>query len=107
MYSVENHPEDNIVSKHQTPAHPHKKHHPLALKAPGAKSVIVTGSFCDWTNEGHPLKHDGTGTWKATLTLHPGQYEYRFLVDGEWQDDPTCPERVPNPFGTENCVFRL
>ena len=95
------------MSKHRTHAHPHKKHHTVTLNAPGAKSVAVTGSFCDWAREGHPLEHDGHGTWKATLTLPPGRHEYRLLVDGQWQDDPTCAERVPNPFGTENCVLEV
>jgi len=26
-------------------------------------------------------------------------------VDGEWQDDPACSDRVPSPFGSENCVL--
>lgn len=95
------------MSKNHNHAHPHKKRHALAFQAPGARSVVVTGSFCNWTAEGQPLKHDGNGTWKATLALDPGQHEYRFLVDGVWQDDPTCTERVPNPFGTENCVLQV
>lgn len=95
------------MSRHQTNARSRGKHHTITLHAPGAKSVVVTGSFCDWTSEGHPLKHHGDGIWKTTLTLHPGHHEYRFLVDGDWQDDPTCAERVPNPFGSENCVLRL
>ena len=95
------------MSKHQTHARTHKKHHALTLSAPGARSVVVTGTFCGWATEGHSLKRDGSGAWKATLLLHPGRYEYRFLVDGAWEDDPTCTERVPNPFGTENCVLQV
>jgi len=37
----------------------------------------------------------------------PGRYEYRFVVDGQWRDDPACTERVPNGFGSENCVLRV
>jgi 1,4-alpha-glucan branching enzyme len=69
--------------------------------------VSVTGSFCGWGPVGHPLRRDRHGVWKTTLALPPGRYEYRFLVDGQWQDDPACPERVPNGFGTENCVLRV
>ncbi len=25
------------------------------------------------------------------LNLHPGTYEYKFLVDGEWRHDPKLP----------------
>lgn len=98
-----------MMSKHRTVAthEPPAKGHTISLKAPAAKSVAVTGSFCNWVPQGHPLKHDHQGVWKATLNLPPGRYEYRMLVDGQWYDDPSCPERVPNPFGTENCVFRI
>ena len=47
---------------------------------------------------------DATGTWKTQVSLLPGTYEYRFVVDGEWRDDPECPLRVENPFATQNCV---
>jgi hypothetical protein len=42
--------------------------------------------------------------WSKTLSLDPGSYQYRLLVDGQWQDDPQCLQRVPNTYGTENCV---
>jgi len=77
------------------------------LTAPQAKSVLVTGSFCDWQIQSHHLKKDKAGTWKATIALPPGNYEYRFVVDGQWQDDPFCHERVPNAFGTENCILHV
>lgn len=97
------------MSRHRThvAAHPEEKQHAMKLEAPGAKSVVVTGSFCGWAPAGHALRHEGHGTWKATLALQPGRYEYRFIVDGEWRDDPDCSERVPNPFGTENCVVHV
>ena len=83
---------------------PRTKQHTITLEAPGAMSVAVTGSFCGWEPAGRPLKRDGNGVWKARLALPPGEYEYRFLVDDRWANDPGCPERVPNPFGSENCV---
>jgi 1,4-alpha-glucan branching enzyme len=77
----------------------------VELEAPDAQAVAVTGSFCGWAPEGLPLKKGRRGVWKATLQLPPGRYEYRFVVDGEWRDDPLADERVPNPFGSENCVL--
>lgn len=73
--------------------------------APDAESVVVTGAFCDWQTDACRLRKDGSGVWKKTLSLNPGQYEYRFVVDGEWHDDPACPERIFNAFGTQNCVL--
>ena len=86
---------------------PRPKRHQIALDAPHAESVAVTGCFCGWDPVAHPLKRSRHGVWKTTLMLPPGQYEYRFMVDGGWHDDPVCTERLPNAFGTENCVLRV
>lgn len=85
-------------------AKPRQKRVALTYDAPDASSVAVTGSFCGW-DEGVPLKKDRSGRWKTTLTLSPGDYEYRFLVDGEWRDDPNCTERTVNRYGTQNCIL--
>jgi 1,4-alpha-glucan branching enzyme len=95
------------MAKHHKAAESKAKNHAVSLQAPGARAVAVTGNFCGWVLEGHPLKHETNGLWKTTLALVPGHYEYRFLIDGEWHDDPACSERVPNPFGSQNCVFRV
>jgi 1,4-alpha-glucan branching enzyme len=79
----------------------------FTLEAPEAQQVHVTGSFCDWETNSCALKKGRTSVWRTTLSLPPGRHEYRFLVDGEWRDDPNCTERVPNPFGTENCVLHV
>ena len=79
-----------------------KKWTRFVLDAPGAREVYLCGSFNDWELTSIPMKRDRNGRWTARLLLHPGLYEYRMRVDGEWADDPTA-ERVPNPFGTTNC----
>jgi 1,4-alpha-glucan branching enzyme len=76
----------------------------FSLSAPQATSVFIAGDFNQWNLSTHPLKRDKKGVWKISLALGPGRYEYRFLVDGEWQNDPNCPSLVENPFGTSNCL---
>jgi 1,4-alpha-glucan branching enzyme len=76
----------------------------FALRAPGADTVQVAGTFTEWAKSPLPLKRLKDGLWKKSISLPPGRYEYRFIVDGQWQDDPDCPARVPNEHGTENCV---
>jgi len=80
---------------------------PLMVRAPKAQEVRVTGDFTQWTMQGVRLSHDGKGEWRTVLPLVPGEYEYRLLVDGAWQDDAGATERVPNPFGSENCVLKV
>jgi 1,4-alpha-glucan branching enzyme len=72
--------------------------------APDAQSVLLAGDFTRWQEAPVTLKKDKTGEWKRTVSLPPGRYEYRLLVDGQWRDDPQCVTRQPNQFGSENCV---
>jgi 1,4-alpha-glucan branching enzyme len=74
------------------------------LTAPEAHEVFLSGSFNEWSYTATPLKKDAAGVWKTQVSLAPGTYEYRFVVDGGWRDDPECPLRVENPFGSQNCV---
>lgn len=79
----------------------------FTIMAPEAQSVQLAGDFNSWDTNSHPLKKSSDGLWKRTLTLSPGTYEYRFLVDGQWQNDPQCESYIPNPFGEDNCVITL
>jgi 1,4-alpha-glucan branching enzyme len=77
------------------------------VAAPHARKVVVCGSFNAWQPGKHPLKRDAAGVWKTQVFLKPGTYEYRYVVDGEWWDDPEATERVPNDFGSLNCVRKI
>ena len=72
--------------------------------APEAHEVFLAGDFNAWDTGMNPMKRDKKGIWKATLPLAPGKYEYRFLADGQWENDPYCSCCVPNQFGSTNCV---
>ena len=75
--------------------------------APEAKKVRLAGNFNDWDPAKTSLSDTGNGKWKVTLDLAPGRYEYRYWVDGGWQNDQRPVECVPNPFGTWNCVLEI
>ena len=76
----------------------------FSYRAPEAQTVKLAGDFTGWEQSPVMLRKSKDGTWTATLALPPGTYQYRLLVDGQWRDDPQCPTRRGNPFGTENCV---
>ena len=80
-----------------------KKRAYFKLEAPEAKEVALAGNFNDWDTDSRHLKQNKKGIWTTFLSLEPDAYEYRFLVDGEWQNDPAA-EVVPNEYGTMNCV---
>jgi len=69
---------------------------------PAAKSVRITGSFCDWSANGLPLNRREDGTWQCHIGLESGDYEYRFIVDGAWLPDPHNADTVANEFGGAN-----
>ena len=79
----------------------------LKLIAPYANKVSVAGDFNNWDVNANPMKKDWKDDWKATLNLKPGRYEYKFYVDGSWQNDPSCNSNVPNQFGSTNCVLEV
>jgi hypothetical protein len=51
-------------------------------------------------------KASGT-KWTKGLSLSPGRYEYRFVVNGEWVDDPKAKAFVPNSRGGRNAVLEV
>jgi len=77
----------------------------LELYAPNAQVVFVAGSFNDWQPGAIPLQKREGDRWVVELTLDPGRYEYRFVVDGRWTDDPLSSAYVSNPFDGLNCVL--
>ena len=79
----------------------------LELTWPGAQRVCIAGSFNDWHPSVTPMICLSDGKWAKELSLAPGRYEYRFVVDGEWVDDPAATELIPNPFGTPNAVLEV
>jgi 1,4-alpha-glucan branching enzyme len=82
-----------------------KKNRVFKLTAPDAKKVSLAGSFNDW--EKVAMEAGAKGVWRLQVALEPGEHEYRFFVDGHWQDDPTCEEHRSNDFGTQNCIKRV
>ena len=72
---------------------------------PQAREVCIAASFNDWRPNATALISLGEGKWAKELALPPGRYEYRFVVDGQWVDDPAAEETTPNPFGGFNAVL--
>jgi peroxiredoxin len=62
----------------------------------GVKTVQLAGDFNDWQPEKTPLGGpDRAGRFSVKLKLAPGDYGYRFLLDGErWRSDPGNPEQA-------------
>jgi 1,4-alpha-glucan branching enzyme len=79
----------------------------FSFESAGANEVILMGDFNCWTRKTHPMKSDENGVLEKSVFIPPGQYEYKFLVDGQWMEDPVHDQRCPNRFGTFNSVLNL
>ncbi|MDO9173077.1 MAG: glycogen-binding domain-containing protein, partial [bacterium] len=73
-------------------------------RAPGAKEVTLAGSFNGWKAFDLALKDTGGGVWAVVVPLDEGTYEYKFVVDGAWRQDPTNPDGKDDGYGGQNSV---
>ena len=76
----------------------------FSFNAPAAMSVQLVGDFTHWQKSPISLQQVEGGVWRTKVNLPPGTYHSRFLVDGQWRDDPECPIRVTNPSGSQDSV---
>jgi hypothetical protein len=75
------------------------------LEAPFAQSVKLAADFTEWEKFPLDMMKSEDGVWYTTVPLPPGHYCYRFIVDGEWCDDPRPMLRLHNnSFGRANAV---
>lgn len=74
-----------------------------------AADVRIAGDFNGWVpDKGVQSRVESDGSnrvWTKILTLPPGTYQYRYVVDGEWREDPGNPRVVAGPVGGRNSVL--
>jgi chromosome partitioning protein len=78
----------------------------FTIEAPAASHVQLAGDFNDWSPDGSEMEAVGL-VWKKTLKLPPGRYRYRYLIDGQWHNDPHNASVEPSPFGGLDSVLVL
>ena len=67
--------------------------------------VFVAGDFNWWNPALHQmLDLDGDGVYSIVLDLAPGEYQYKFVVDGRWYQDPENEQTTPDGFGGSNSI---
>jgi Glycogen recognition site of AMP-activated protein kinase/Carbohydrate-binding module 48 (Isoamylase N-terminal domain) len=71
-----------------------------------AQQVMLSGSFNLWNETALRMRKTDWG-WELKLNLAPGQYEYKFIADGKWMEDPANPDHVVNQHGTLNSILKV
>ncbi len=79
----------------------------FVLQAPEAQAVFLAGDFNGWNASDLPLSNGGNGDWSVTVALAPGAYEYKFVVDGDWREDPGNDQKKSDPFGGANSLVTV
>jgi chromosome partitioning protein len=81
----------------------------VRYRDPGASDVRIAGDFNGWVPDKGVrslIESDGqTRVWTKILQLPPGRYRYRYVVDGQWREDPENPEVVADDVAGRNSVL--
>ena len=74
------------------------------IYAPNANDVYLVGDFNKWNPIKKRLKMNEKGEWLTRSMLPVGEHQYKFIIDGEWVNDPGAVKYVTNGIGTQNSV---
>ena len=72
--------------------------------APEANDVFLTGEFNKWSPVKKKMKKNEKGEWLTRVILPEGDHQYKFIVNGEWINDPGATKFVDNGMGGTNGV---
>jgi len=76
-------------------------------RAPGAQEVYLAGSFNGWNAFDISMKDTGGGVWSIVMDLSPGEYQYKFVVDGAWTQDEANAAEAPDGYGGNNSLVAV
>ena len=86
---------------------PARRYVPFKLEDAPGRQVFVAGCFSNWEPKHKLTDHEGKGVYTTRIQLAPGEYQYKFVVDGEWRLDAANPNFVPNSFGSLNSLLKV
>jgi chromosome partitioning protein len=79
----------------------------LKVAAPEAKEVFIAGEFNNWKLDESSRMERTNGCWTKRLNLDSGKYRYRFVIDGNWSEDPANPATQLNSYGTLDSLLEV
>jgi chromosome partitioning protein len=83
----------------------------VRFKDASAGDVRIAGDFNGWVPDRGVrslIASEGEDrVWTKVLNLEPGTYQYRYVVDGEWREDPANPQSAPGPTGQPNSILHV
>jgi len=80
----------------------------FTFQAPGHATVQIAGDFNNWTPQRLDFNElQGKHVWKRAVLLRPGTYQYKYLVDGSWIQDPENNKTIDDFLGGVNSVISV
>ena len=102
-------PEERGVSLGSADTHDPAREVVVRFRDERASDVRIAGDFNGWVPDKGVrslIESEGpTRVWTKILQLPPGTYQYRYVVDGEWREDPDNPEQVSSSAGGRNSIL--
>ncbi|MFA5090354.1 MAG: AAA family ATPase [Candidatus Omnitrophota bacterium] len=79
----------------------------FSVSAPQAKEVYVVGDFNGWRIDNNSRMSASEAGWVKKANLSPGNYRYRFVIDGKWTEDEKNPAKEMNPYGQMDSLIEV
>ena len=80
----------------------------VTVHAEKGKAVYIAGEFNKWNPTAKKMAYKAkNGLYTATVKLAPGDYQYKFVIDGTWCADPENANAVPNDQRTFNSIITV
>jgi hypothetical protein len=70
-----------------------------------ADRIYLIGDFNQWDEQSTPMQQERDGVWRARVDLPIGnQYQFRYMIDGQWKTDNHADGFAQGIYGTDNSV---
>ncbi len=96
-----------IIVVKSNPIHIKDNFYIFYYKDDKARSVSLVGDFNFWNPYSNPMHKNKSGLWEVVIDIPPGEYGYRFLVDGIYRTDPFGTSLVYDRFMKEMSLIKI
>lgn len=80
----------------------------FTLEAPDYAMVQIAGDFNNWVPDPlHLTSSLGRPVWRKVISLKPGSYQYKYLIDDRWMPDPANDKTAPDFLGGANSIINV
>lgn len=76
----------------------------FTIHAEKSKAVYLAGDFNKWNPTAKKMTFKA-GVYSTSVKLTPGEYQYKFVIDGIWCADPENANSIANDQGTFNSII--